>query len=386
MIAEASARIDLNYRVELLRAPAEVHALAARWTALERLSIDHDAQFFQSHAWIAHLASRHAQEEGAAYHQCVAAVWFGSELRCIWPLALFRRQGAWIAASLDAPYGQFAGALFAAKHDAARCIAVIVQALRATADGLQIEAVTRGSLLHSALTQCGATTVETAQAVVVDLRPFATSKDFGQTVNAKTRKNMRNLTNRLKRAHRIEHVVTFDAEATAPIVAKTYDARVAWLHKNGRTSAAFRDQGFRPTVESLTQAPGVELLGLSLQTEDDVIASQWGFVHGGRYYAYMSAMNDTFQEFSPGRLHLGMVIEFCFEHGLKVLELMPPAADYKLAWSEQTKDLDTLALHFTLKGRMALGFANTVMPAARKLSRALPEGLRKRLVRRLNSE
>lgn len=384
MIAEAVTHRDLAFRVEFLHAPTEIYALAARWTALERLNVDHDAPFFQSHAWISHLAAARTGDEG--YRQFVAAVWRGGEIRCVWPLALFRRQGAWIAASLDAPYGQFAGALFAAKHDAPQCIAAVIEALRTTADGLQIEAVTRGSVLHAALTARGAATVETAQAVIVDLRPFASIKEFAQTVNAKTRKNMRNLTNRLNRAHRIEHVVTFVAEATTPILRQTYDARVAWLHKNGRTSAAFRDHGFRPAVEGLTKAPGLELLGLSLQAGETIVASQWGFAHGGRYYAYMSAMNDAFHEFSPGRLHLGMVIEFCFEHGLKVLELMPPAADYKLAWSEKTKDLDTLLLHFTLKGRAVLGFANVVMPAARRLSRSLPEGLRRRLVRRLNRD
>jgi CelD/BcsL family acetyltransferase involved in cellulose biosynthesis len=247
-----------------------------------------------------------------------------------------------------------------------------------------MEGVTVGSALHRALAKAGAGVSGGQQTVVIDLRPYTTMKDFSQSVNSKTRKNMRNLMNRLRRVHAIEHRIVLDNDAMGPLVRKIFDERFAWLQKNGRTSPAFRDSDFRRIVEILPRVDGVRLLGLSLETSDATLSAQWGFLCGDRYYAYMSAMNANFFEYSPGRLHLGMVIEYCWEHGVKVLELMPPAVDYKLAWSEEVRQLQTLTSAFTLKGRIALGFSNAVMPALQRTSRLVPENLRKTIIRRLN--
>jgi CelD/BcsL family acetyltransferase involved in cellulose biosynthesis len=324
------------------------------------------------------------QHNKTTFRQHVATVWRGNDLMCIWPLGLFHGNGAWLARSLDDPFGQFAGAVFATGAPVNACIAAVLRDLRTVADAIQLEAVTEGSALNAALTVCGARTAATSQAVIVDLRPYPTIQAFAQTVNAKTRKNMRNLTNRLRRAHNIDHVVTEDMADVEPLLNATFASRVEWLRRYGRTSAAFQDPNFRTLVNGLTRSKDMRLLGFRLQAGDVPISSQWGFVHQNRYYAYMSAMNEDFAEFSPGRLHLGMVIDFCFAHDIKVVELMPPPADYKLAWSETTKALHTLALPLSLRGRAALGFANVIMPALRRFSRTLPEGMRRGIVRRLN--
>jgi len=349
-----------------------------------RAGVDHDALFFQSFPWVHRVAVMRRQYSKSKFRQHVAAVWRGNDLLCIWPLGLFYGNGAWLARSLDDPFGQFAGAVFAVGAPINACVAAVLSDLRTVADAIQLEAVVEGSALSAALAKCGAKTAATSQAVVVDLRPYPTLQAFAQTVNAKTRKNMRNLTNRLRRAHNIEHIVTKDAAALEPMLNATFAARVEWLRRYGRTSAAFRDPDFRTLVSGLAQPKDLKLLGFRLQAGDVPICLQWGFIHQDRYYAYMSAMNEDFAEFSPGRLHLGMVIDFCFAHEIRVVELMPPPADYKLAWSETTKALHTLALPLTLKGRAALGVANFVMPALRRFSRALPEGVRRGIVRRLN--
>ena len=371
-------------RVEILTTPEQLTPLADRWSVMLREAVDHDALFFQSYAWIHHVAIMRHQQNTSSFRQHVAAVWRGTDLVCIWPLGLFHGTGAWLARSLDDPFGQFAGAVFAAGAPVNACIAAVLRNLKTVADAIQLEAVVEGSALNAALTKCGAQKAAASQAVVIDLRPYPTIQAFAQTVNGKTRKNMRNLTNRLRRAHNIEHFVTAETAAVEPLVNATFASRVEGLSRYGRTSAAFQDPAFRTLVSGLAQAHDLKLLGFHLQAGDVPISSQWGFVHQDRYYAYMSAMNEDYAEFSPGRLHLGMVIDVCFEHDIRVIELMPPPADYKLAWSETTKTLNTLVLPLSLRGRAALGVANVIMPALRRFSRTLPEGLRRTIVRRLN--
>ena len=371
-------------RVQILTTPEQLEPLAERWSAMLRASIDHDALFFQSYPWIHHVAVMRQQHNADNFRQHVATVWRGKDLVCIWALGLFYSNGAWLARSLDDPFGQFAGAVFAADAPVNACIAAVLSNLKTVADAIQLEGVVDGSALSTALTKCGAQKASASQAVIVDLRPYPTIQAYSQTVNAKTRKNIRNLTNRLRRTHDIDHVVTTEALASEPLLIATFDARVDWLSRYGRTSAAFQDPNFRTLVSGLAHSTDLKLLGFRLQAGDVTISSQWGFVHQERYYAYMSAMNEDFAEFSPGRMHLGMVIDFCFGYDLRVIELMPPPAEYKLAWSETTKTLNTLALPLSLRGRTALAFANVIMPALRRFSRTLPEGLRRGIVRRLN--
>jgi CelD/BcsL family acetyltransferase involved in cellulose biosynthesis len=136
----------------------------------------------------------------------------------------------------------------------------------------------------------------------------------------------------------------------------------------------------------LAQLPSIDLIGFSLGTKDAEISTHWGFVYAGRYYWYMSGMKSGFDEFSPGLLHLGMIIETCIDRGLEALELMPPASRYKLEWSDKVKELNTMALAFNLKTRAMFLLRNGLVPAAKRLSRMLPESLRRSLIRRLNRD
>jgi CelD/BcsL family acetyltransferase involved in cellulose biosynthesis len=357
---------------------------ADKWEAFNRRLNDHDAPFFQSCAWNRHVTRVRVREASGKFQPLIATIWRGHDLIGIWPLSMTRTAGAWLVRSLDDPFGQFAGVAFRDAADVAPGVSAVVAALRTRADGLQIEGVPAGSRLHAALLRNGAAPVATQGAVAVDLRPHSSFDGFLRTVDAKTRKNLRNLRNRLQRVHQADHVVMEEPESVASLVESVFDARTQWMQRNGRTTGAFRARDFADVMRSLSHADGIALLGFALKTERDWISMQWGFVYDDSYYAYMSAMNPAYHEFSPGRLHLKAVIESCFQRGIKTLELMPPAADYKLEWSDRVKNVETMSLPFSAKGQLVLGTAAWMVPRLRRLSRALPETLRRSLVRRLN--
>jgi CelD/BcsL family acetyltransferase involved in cellulose biosynthesis len=212
------------------------------------------------------------------------------------------------------------------------------------------------------------------------MRGCANYAEYCQGINKKTRKNLRNLLNRLMRVADAKHTVASDPVELRRLLTDAFDMRVQWMHQNGRFSPAFRDSDFRAIVEGLSQS-GVELLGFSLVSQDSALSSQWGFTYLGRYYAYMSGKNQHFDRYSPGRLHLGMVIEACKERGFDVLELMAPAIDYKLTWSDRTRKLHVVTMPFTGKGYVMLSIlVGRVIPAIRWLSHLLPQAVRKRFL------
>jgi CelD/BcsL family acetyltransferase involved in cellulose biosynthesis len=390
ILGETTARTDVastELRVEFLSTLSELAPLEQQWESLNQRLSDHDAPFFQSYAWCRYVASIRLQHSPERYKLLVAALRRGADLIGIWPLSLQRSCGAWIARSLDDPFGQFAGVLFSKEDDIAAGVAAVLHALRTRteADAVQIEAVVAGSALHRALLAAHAHISEANQAVYVDLNPYSCVGEFRQSVNKKTRKNLRNLRNRLERTHRLAERVLDQPEQLEPLIKQTFAARSRWMDRLGRTSPAFRDGDFKAVVAGLAVASGINLLGFSLSAEESYAAAQWGFLYLGRYYAYVSARDPKFDEFSPGRMHLGMVIEACLGRGIKALELMPPASSYKLDWTDHIKRLDAAVMPFTLKGAVAIKLlALWGAPKMRAISHALPAFIRKPLVRRLN--
>lgn len=374
-------------RVEFASDLAALRRLREPWEKLTTCLSDHDAPFFQSYAWCEHVVKLRLQRSASRYRPLLASLWQDRELIGIWPLSVQRDSGAWIVKNLDDPFGQFAGVVFARREQIEPGVRAVIEAFRAgtRADGLQIESVVTDTPLHDALSAMNIAAEHTNDAVSVDLRAYPTMEHFLAGVNKKTRKNLRNLSSRLHRSTSVEHVIEEDRNRMAAIIANSFDGRTRWLKDGGRTSPAFRDPDFRALLQSLPEDDRIRLLGFSFNSPRDMISVQWGFAYLGRYYAYLSARNSSYDEFSPGRMHLGMVIESCKDRGIDVLELMAPPSDYKLSWTNVSKGLEVFRESYSLRGYWALQvLAQRLMPALRSVSRKLPANLRRQLVGALN--
>lgn len=380
-MAGAKRTLAPALHVEFVSEVSALAALSEQWEALNR-GADHDAPFFQSYAWNAHVARMRAGDP--AFRPLVALVRSRGELVGVWPLSLQQRAGAWVACNLDDPFGQFAGVAFAERENIAPGVAAVVAALRGRADALQIEAVPAHAALHAALLGAGAVVASKQDAVFADLTALGSFDGMLRSMNSKTRRNLRNLRYRFERTHKMDHVTIERPAAMSPLVRETFDSRLRWLERNGRTSPAFRHSAFRSLVERLPETAGVRLVGFELRADEVAAARFWGVEYAGKFYAYMSAIEPRFEAFSPGRLHLGLVFEQCFARGLRGVELMPPAARYKLEWTRQAASVETMALPLSARGRVALGLSTWLMPRVSRLSRMLPEPLRKTLVHGLN--
>lgn len=374
-------------RVEFLADQPPPAALKSAWEALNACRSDHEAPFFQSWDWCAHVAACRLREAGSAYRPLIALVHDGAQLIGVWPLSLQSARGARIARMLDDPFGQFAGAAFNSTPALIAGTRAVIDALRRErrCDGMQIENVPSGSGLETALREAGARARASGDAVIVDLAPHAAFADYRETLNKKTLKNLRNLHNRLQRTLPTTHYVVCDrGERLDRLLRWTFEERVDWLHNNARTSPAFRDAQFKTLLLSLPDT-SIALMGFALEGTDTFVAAQWGFRYLNKYYAYLSARNPAYDAFSPGRIHLGMVIDACKAAALDGLELMAPPAAYKLDWSRQTRGMATHSMAFSARGYWALELlSNRIEPMARRASRALPHWVRQPLIKLIN--
>lgn len=345
--------VDLPLQVSLKTDLTNFDELRCEWEALESAN-GRTAGFFQSYAWCHHVAKIRLARSASRYRLCIVTIrQADDQLIGLWPLSLQRQGFCWIAKSLDAPFGQFAGLLLRESADPGACIAAVASRLKHSGqvDGLHIDRVVEGSPVWQGLVECQARATRSDRAIHLDFREFSSFEDYHRTVATKTRKNLRNAHNRMRRAHAIDHDVATNIGPETQIIAQAFDKRLVWMQLGGKTTPAFRDPDFRALLEAIPVAdPAIDLLGFELKTCNETISMQWGFRYQDRYYAFMSARNLDFDEFSPGQVHLGMVIKACHELGIQVIELMAPASSYKLKWTKTGKRIDDFELALSPKG------------------------------------
>ncbi len=362
---------------------SDLQALARLEKAWETLALGMDEPvFFQSFQWAHHVAEARLKSTPESWRLCVATIWRDGDLVGIWPFSLQKTGLCWIAQCLDEPFGQFAGLLRRADLDPAIGVDRVIRELKrqGMASGLKIERVIEGSILHQQLSKNGASIAFSDSSVFLDFRPFDTFETYKKSLRSKTRKNLRNARNRLEREHRIVHEVTTDPDEVATIMAEAFEGRLVWMQENAKTTPAFRDGTFRHLLEMIPKSPVKEqLVGFRLRTgNNETVSAQWGFQHQGRYYAYISARNPAFDSFSAGRVHLGMVLEACWERDIEVVELMAPASDYKLNWTKSLRRIDDFGLPLTPGGYLYLEvWRRHGRTAAKRLYETLPENLRR---------
>lgn len=384
---ERAAGQDLPLSVEFADSLPDLESLADTWRRLEEGAADHDAPFFQSYAWCRQVAKVRAARSPESYRILVAIIKRGPRIIGILPLSLQRTWRAWIARMLDDPYGQFAGALFERSEDVEPGVAAVLSTIREEkrADAIFIDCVIAGTPLARCLAAAGFKATTSNAAPVIDMRKFATYESFTKTLNAKTRKNLRNTLNRANRNSEIVVRVIADRTEQRKVLADCFKMRLAWLNTSGKTSPAFRDGAFLALAETLAGTPEIALRVSTLEQSGRVLARQWGVDFQNRYYAYMSSREADFQDFSVGRLHLSAMIEDCFAVGIRVAELMPPAADYKMTWANMTRSLTGYALPLSANGWLVLSaWQGRVYPALHKASRSLPVNVRKQLALLMN--
>ena len=156
------------------------------------------------------------------------------------------------------------------------------------------------------------------------------------------------------------------------------------MEQLGKSTDAFRDPDFGRFVARFADAAdtGIEILAVALRHGGKPIAEQWGFVHKGRYYAYVASWDPAYEEASPGKLIMEEVLRACHARGVEVADFLMPAARYKLTWAEAATPVYDIVLPLTLRGRLtAKLWTGWLRPVAKQAVLALPGSVRARIVK-----
>ncbi|MCB1384303.1 MAG: GNAT family N-acetyltransferase [Nitratireductor sp.] len=359
--------------------------LAREWEALEARCPN--TMLFQSYAWCRNFVEFSAGN--ADFAPRVVTFRQGGRLVGLLPLSIQRKGGLAVLTGFAEPFQQYTDLLVDPAIDPIRLQRPMLDALKMTgADFVHFGQVRGDSALAKIAGGVIPETGEKDAAPYVAVGAFADFETYHQTIKAKTRKNLRNLRNRLERDEGVRHQAARDGALLKAVVERTFEGREAWLERLGITSRAFQDNQFRAFlgrfVTGEAQVSGIRPIAMSLTHGDRVLSDQWGFVFAGRYYAFMANWNLDYEAFSPGRLHLGEVIRTCFDEGFEVADFLIPASSYKLTWTDHAMPVTDRVMPLTFRGWIhARLWLDILRPRAKQVFYKLPQGMRQAIIKRL---
>lgn len=361
---------------------AELAAIAAEWQELEAKAAG--ATLFQSLGWTSAVFDFEAARKNTGFTPVIATLRRRGRLVAVLPLERIHGRFRTALMPLGGAFPQYADLLIDPAIDGKAAVLALVKAAAAAcpADMVTFLKVRAGSSLALNLPEGAVATGSTAGAPFVDLAAYPDFASYFSSLKPKTRKNMRNARNRLERDGALTHQVATSTDEIRAVIARTLAGRAGRLRDQGLTSRAFTDPGFAAFCTSLAGRADTQLLAMSLRHGGQPIAEQWGFVHRGRYYAFVASRDFEQSEESPGKLHLRDVMEACFSKGLATADLLVPIMPYKLTWASGVTEVADYALPLTLKGAAGIAIWDQgLRPWAKKLVLGLPKALRSLLMK-----
>jgi CelD/BcsL family acetyltransferase involved in cellulose biosynthesis len=340
--------------VDVVQTREGFDAIAAQWEALEEQSAG--ALLFQSSGWARAIFDFEAERGNLRFAPVIATLSDAGRLVAVLPLELVRTPARKVLAPIGHAFGQYSDLLIAPDQEPRGAVARLLRAAIAAApcDGVSFLKVRADSALARGMPANQLVTGEDLGTPYVALDAFPDFASYFQTVRHKTRKNLRNARNRLEREGAVTHEVSRGGEDARQVIERTLAGRAGRLRQQGLSSRAFGDGAFAHFCASLPDRTDISLLAMSLRRGGEALAEQWGFVHRGRYYAFVASRDFSQSEDSPGKLHLGEVIRTCAEEGLGGVDLMVPAMPYKLTWATEVVTVSDHALPVTPRGLVVI--------------------------------
>ena len=128
----------------------------------------------------------------------------------------------------------------------------------------------------------------------------------------------------------------------------------------------------------------------TLSDGDTTISAGWGYVCGSEFLFYAFAYDMDFATYSPSRLFLEGILQYCFRNGIRTFDFLPGDEAYKRIWATDYVHQESYLGALNWRGELLLRFSRTrfisgLPDALRDMYRRLPVRWRKAVQRRLRA-
>lgn len=362
-----------------LRTPEAVRAMAPEWRALEARA-SATATAFQScdlHlVWARHFCDARTELRLVTLRK-------NGRLVLVWPLAVRQTALGGVASWAGDPIGQYGDVVVEAGPERDRWIEAAFREIGAWGDVsfLHLCGVRADSAVARWAARRGRKIGLTQEAPALDHSPFENAEAFAQAGWPQAKRNA-------KRIRKFESMGGMQFETLEPgekaqaLVAAAFGFKRAWLDRRGHFGRAFIDTRLEACLTELAGDAGLRsgLVVSHLAVGGETAAIEIGFRHGGIHYAFMGAFAPDFAKHSPGFVVTELTIRSCVEApDVGEYDPLPPADDYKLAWSNRRVKVRDYGFVLGWSGYAAHLYAAHLRPALKTLYERLPLKLRQGL-------
>ncbi len=367
-IVAAKTRVDID--LATIGDLAAFEGLRAEWIDLfERAGRPH--QVFQRFEWLAIWARLYL---GSGTRLAVATGRVDGRLVLAWPLVVRRVCGLRVLEGMGAPFAQYSDALVASDLDAGAAEAALAQVMRLPVDVVALRRVRDDAALVPHLRRRGVAASNVQASPIVDFAGAPNAAAFEARFGGKTRSSRRRRRRRLEERGPTTFVHHLAAPETAALVETAFVFKRDWARRAGVASPALRDPRFAQTfLEACHAGADAPDLRVSvLRCADDIAGIELSVAGKGMLCGHVLAPNPAFAEFGVGGVLAELTIASAIEQGYAQFDLLAPADDYKLEWTDTTIGVADYVVARTLAGhvyrRLWLGWGRE---AAKRLAARL---------------
>ncbi len=386
-VSERGATPVAEYSCEVATRPEELARLRAQWAHLAARAAT-DTQLFQSPFWSdAWVAAFHDIDARNCSPLVVVVRDAGGAPVLVWPLMRVRYSlNVTVITWLSDPYGQYGDVITSLRGAALRqALETALEAIaREGADLVRLKFVREDAVIAPFLKACFRQTGESYGAPWLDLTPYAKPDDLEGRYTRTQRRRRRKIQKRLEK--HLGADISFrrltDLDEIRAAIPVLLENKREWLRGRGLVSRALFHDRAEDFLLRLAEGMGAERKGpefVLTVTEAGGRQLSWevGFRWKRRHYAYITAHLPELTDFSIGRLHMHLAQRLAVADGMRVFDLLVPAAPHKKSWSSDVTPVHNHFLPLTLRGRL-LGQAYLchLRPMLRDIYHRLPAGVR----------
>ncbi len=285
---------------------------------------------FNYGAWL-RAGSRAAASKGCDVR--FFAIWRAGRIARSLALRIERRRGFSLAFPVVDPLAQYT--CVQGEGGCEGLIDRVVLQLRKTTDvdALVLSRVPTDGALAEALNTAGAFKVRTSRAPYVDLTRFSSYAEWFDSFGAVTRKSRRNRRKRFEAAGTTDFKVLAAGPEAVDAAKLLIGFKRKWIRTNGLTSRVLDDDAWTDALVEVVASPDSGAVVSCLCLNGELVAGEVGFVSGDTYLSYLGAYDPAHAGLGVGTVQIMHTVAWCFEQGVKTVDFLPPADDYKLRWT-----------------------------------------------------
>ncbi len=308
---------------------------------------------FQQYAWTAAWVRTIGAAGGRRLK--VATLWQDGRLVAVLPLCIRRHKGMRILEWIAARVSDYCDAIVDPRLDQDSALRMLWETVARSGgfDVARLSHIRTDSKLFGVLGAFGpwTETLEDAGGVPIT---WSSGAEWLQQQTAGMRDRVKYNSRRMSKAG-FEVRVCDTSDSRARIIDTLVAQKRPWLAARGLSS--FIDEpggvGFLQSAVAAAAARG-ELHLSTVENADRIAACDLAFVREGIIYSYIASFDPEFHKYSFGRVLTDSLLMWACDHGMRRLDLLLGAYDYKAEYNCTLEPVRTLVIPRGLLGRTAL--------------------------------